>query len=104
MRKLFTIFIFLVFVLQGINAQQDAMFTKYAFNTLSYNPAYAGSKGFLSLGLLHRTQWWGVQGAPHSQNLWVHTPLKGNKVGVGFSLSNDMIGPCLLYTSDAADE
>lgn len=93
MRKLFTIFILFIFVLQGTDAQQDAMFTKYAFNTLSYNPAYAGSKGFLSMGVLHRTQWWGVQGAPHSQNLWVHTPLKGNKVGLGFSLANDMIGP-----------
>ncbi|MEL7021630.1 MAG: type IX secretion system membrane protein PorP/SprF, partial [Bacteroidota bacterium] len=43
------------------SAQQDPMFTKYMFNSLTFNPAYAGSSGFLSANLLHREQWssWG---------------------------------------------
>ncbi len=74
-------------------AQQDAMFTKYMFNSLSYNPAYAGSKDYMSLGLLHRSQWVGFEGAPNSQTFTGHTPLQNERVGVGMTLSNDAIGP-----------
>ena len=74
-------------------AQQDAMFTKYMFNSLSYNPAYAGSKDYMSLGLLHRSQWLGIDGAPNSQTFTGHTPLRNERVGVGLALSNDAIGP-----------
>lgn len=74
-------------------AQQDAMFTKYMFNSLVYNPAYAGSKEHMAIGLLHRTQWWGIQGAPTTQSLTIHTPLRQDRVGVGLSLVNDAIGP-----------
>lgn len=76
-----------------IQAQQDAMFTKYMFNSLVYNPAYAGSNDHMAIGLLHRTQWVSVPGAPSTQTLTAHTPLKGDRVGVGISLINDKIGP-----------
>ena len=73
-------------------AQQDAMFTKYMFNTLVYNPAYAGSYEYLSINALHRGQWWGIDGAPTTQSLSVHTPVS-ERVGLGLSLVNDKIGP-----------
>lgn len=73
-------------------AQQDAMFTKYMFNTLVYNPAYAGSYEHLSISALHRGQWWGIDGAPTTQSLSVHTPVS-ERVGLGLSLINDHIGP-----------
>ncbi len=38
------------------NAQQDPMFTKYMFNTLNYNPAYAGSTEYLSIVAIWREQ------------------------------------------------
>ena len=74
-------------------AQQDAMFTKYMFNSLSYNPADAGSKDFMSIGLLHRSQWLGIDGAPTTQTLTAHTPLRNERVGVGLAITNDAIGP-----------
>jgi len=74
-------------------AQQDPMFTKYMFNSLIFNPAYAGSKDYMSLGILHRSQWVGIDGAPVTQSITAHTPLKNERVGVGFSLVNDAIGP-----------
>ncbi len=100
MRKFATIFVMLLAMLQFGEAQQDAMFTKYMFNTLNYNPAYAGTRGYLSLGALHRTQWWGIEGAPHSQTLWVHSPIKGDKIGLGFGLMNDIIGPTNSITAN----
>ena len=83
-------------------AQQDAMFTKYMFNSLSYNPAYAGSKDYMSIGILHRSQWVGIDGAPTTQTATVHTPLANERVGVGFALSNDAIGPTNTVSANAS--
>jgi len=74
------------------NAQQDAMFTKYMFNTLVFNPAYAGSYDHLSVNLLYRNQWTGIEGAPETQTLTVHSPVS-DRVGLGLSMINDVIGP-----------
>ena len=93
MRKFFTVLSFLLFFGFTASAQQDAMFTKYMFNSLHYNPAYAGAKDHLAVGLLYRNQWWGIDGAPTSQTFSIHTPLKNERVGVGLSAYNDVIGP-----------
>ncbi len=93
MRKTLTIVALFVFIAFSATAQQDAMFTKYMFNSLVYNPAYAGSKDHLAVGLLHRTQWWGIDGAPNTQSFTIHTPLRSDRVGVGLSAVNDVIGP-----------
>jgi len=74
-------------------AQQSPIFTNYYFNALVFNPAYAGSNEHLALNLSHRQQWLGFDGAPVTQTLTAHTPLRNERVGVGFSLSNDKIGP-----------
>ncbi|WP_431164016.1 type IX secretion system membrane protein PorP/SprF, partial [Flagellimonas beolgyonensis] len=44
-------------------AQQDAQYTQYMYNTMTVNPAYAGSRGQLSLAALYRSQWVGLEGA-----------------------------------------
>ncbi|WP_224489151.1 PorP/SprF family type IX secretion system membrane protein [Robertkochia flava] len=75
-----------------MRAQQDAQYTQYMFNTMSVNPAYAGSRGLMSMTGLYRNQWLGLDGAPESQTLNVHTPLKRSKVGLGLSVINDKIG------------
>lgn len=72
--------------------QQDPMFTKYMFNSLYFNPAYAGSNEHLSLNLIHRQQWVGIEGAPTTQSFTLHSPLKNERVGVGMSIVNDKIG------------
>ncbi len=74
-------------------AQQDAMFTHYMFNTLSVNPAYAGSRDALTITGLHRSQWVGFDGAPTTQTITLHTPIFNKNMGVGLSVINDKIGP-----------
>jgi type IX secretion system PorP/SprF family membrane protein len=75
-------------------AQQDAQYTQYMYNTVSANPAYAGSRGGLSIMGLHRSQWVGLEGAPRTQTLTLNTPLGVNeRVGLGLSIVNDEIGP-----------
>ena len=78
---------------QLLHAQQDAQYTQYMYNTVSINPAYAGSRGHLSIAALHRSQWVGLDGAPKTQTLNLHTPLGYRGVGMGFSVVNDQIGP-----------
>jgi len=73
--------------------QQDPMYTQYMFNTLSVNPAYAGSYDALSLVGLYRTQWVGLDGAPVTQTFTVHTPVHRTRMGLGLSVVNDAIGP-----------
>jgi type IX secretion system PorP/SprF family membrane protein len=72
-------------------AQQDAQYTQYMYNTVSVNPAYAGSRGVLSITGLHRSQWVGLDGAPTTQTLNVHSPVS-RRVGLGLSIVNDEIG------------
>ncbi len=74
-------------------AQQDAQFTQYMYNTININPAYAGSRGALSIFGLHRTQWVGLDGAPVSNVLSLNTPINNTNLAVGLSFINDRIGP-----------
>ncbi|PCI35779.1 MAG: hypothetical protein COB60_01310 [Flavobacteriaceae bacterium] len=74
-------------------AQQDAQFTQYMHNTISVNPAYAGSNVGTSLFLLNRSQWIGLDGAPVTVNVSMHAPLNNSNVGLGLSIINDKIGP-----------
>lgn len=74
-------------------AQQDAQFTQYMHNTININPAYAGSRGAMSIFGLYRTQWVGLDGAPETSTLSLNTPINNSNVGLGLSLVNDKIGP-----------
>jgi type IX secretion system PorP/SprF family membrane protein len=56
------------------------------------NPAYAGSNNGLGIGILHRSQWEGLDGAPETSTLNVHSAI-GNNVGIGMSIISDQIGP-----------
>jgi type IX secretion system PorP/SprF family membrane protein len=77
------------------NAQQDAQFTQYMYNTITINPAYAGSRGVLSMFGLHRSQWVGIEGAPVTNSFSVHTPIQNSRVGIGCAFLNDRIGPSI---------
>lgn len=74
-------------------AQQDAQYTQYMYNTININPAYAGSRGVMSIFGLHRTQWVGLDGAPTTNAFSLNTPINNSNLGIGFSLVNDRIGP-----------
>ncbi len=76
-----------------MNAQQDPMFTHYMDNTLMINPAYAGSRDALTVTALQRMQWVSFKGAPVTQTVTLHAPLRDEHLGLGFSVENDKIGP-----------
>lgn len=77
----------------SIYAQQDAQFTQYMYNTININPAYAGSRESMSVFVLHRAQWVGLDGAPVTSTASINTPIEGSNIGLGLSIINDKIGP-----------
>ncbi len=110
--KMQWLFVLLLFGVANTHAQQDAQYTQYMYNTVSVNPAYAGSRGHLSIAGLYRNQWLGLDGAPETQTLNVHTPVGYRGVGLGLSIVNDKIGPTsetyfdvdFSYTIKTSDE
>lgn len=75
-----------------VNAQQDPMFSQYMFNMLSVNPAYAGSADLLSVNAIYRDQWVDFDGAPRTQTITAHSPLRKETLSVGGSIINDAHG------------
>ncbi len=92
MRKLLLLLFVFGAMWQIGQAQQDPMFTKYMFNSLAFNPGFAGSPGYMSARLIYRNQWWSLEGAPTTQSFTIHTPFK-ERVGLGLTVMNDKIGP-----------
>jgi len=92
-------FTLLLLVLLGtftVQSQQDPQYTQYMYNTQAVNPAYAGSVDALSIGLLYRTQWVGLEGAPKTATLTGHTPMGSlDNMGIGLSVVRDELGPAI---------
>ena len=91
MKKLYPVIILLLISVCA-NAQQLPQFTQYMYNTISINPAYAGNRDAISAVGLHRSQWSGLEGAPQTQTLSIHSPLRNEKIGLGLSIINDNAG------------
>jgi type IX secretion system PorP/SprF family membrane protein len=92
MRRLFFIFILSASTHSAI-AQQDALYSQYMFNKLLVNPGYAGSKEVLSIDILDRYQWVGIEGAPRTFTIAAHSSMRNRKVGLGMYAYKDQIGP-----------
>jgi len=90
-KLLFTISLAFLFVGKA-EAQQDPHYTQYMYNMNIMNPAYAGSKENLAVGLLYRMQWVDIEDAPKTGTLSIHSPV-GKNVGLGLSAITDKIGP-----------
>lgn len=75
-------------------AQQEVILTKYTYNSLFFNPAYAGSHGLgEGTALVHyRNQWLGLPGAPSTILAAAEGSLADNRVGVGLGLARESIG------------
>jgi type IX secretion system PorP/SprF family membrane protein len=86
------LFMVLLCSLKLASAQQGPLLSHYMFNGLLLNPAYAGSKEYVSSTLLYRKQWAGIEGAPITNSGSVHGLLKKKKLGLGAIFQQDKIG------------
>jgi len=92
MKKIYLTALVLFSMIMDLQAQQDPHYTQYMYNMNVINPAYAGSKENLSIGMLYRKQWVEIEDAPTTATLSGHAPV-GKNVGLGLSVISDKIGP-----------
>lgn len=93
MRTKLVAFVLFIIGLESMYSQQDSQYTQYMYNTVNINPAYAGSRGVMSIFGLYRNQWVGLDGAPVTSTASLNTPIGNSNVGLGLSFINDRIGP-----------
>jgi len=96
------IFVIALVGLDAVYAQQDSQHTQYMYNTITINPAYAGTRGSLSIMGLYRNQWVGLKGAPETINFSLNTPIGERGIGLGLGFVSDKVGPSSesLITAD----
>ena len=93
MKKIILVLTIILLSITGQSyGQQDPQYTHYMYTHSVINPAYAGSRETLSIGILGRTQWVGLNGAPKTLTFNAHAPLNKN-LGIGLSAIADEIGP-----------
>ena len=91
----------ILFLINSIYAQQEAQYSQYMYNTISINPAYAGTRDVFSIMALHRSQWIGFEGAPTTSTFSINTPIPNTNLGIGVSAISDRIGPTEQNTFSA---
>jgi type IX secretion system PorP/SprF family membrane protein len=85
-------FLFFILLSSSLVAQQDPMYSMYMFNPVSINPAYSGSTEQMQIVGVFRKQWLSIPGSPQTSTLTFHSPLKNEKMGLGFSFIDDRLG------------
>jgi type IX secretion system PorP/SprF family membrane protein len=84
--------ILFVFCVNALCAQQLAQYSLWLLNPYSYNPAFAGLEPSLVANGTYRQQWVDLEGAPVTQQINAHLPIRFLSSGVGLRLENDAIG------------
>ncbi len=77
---------------QSSFAQEDPTNHQYLFNLLNINPAYAGSKGVLTINTGFRRQWMGIPGAPQTAIFSVDAPINEHHLGLGLQAYTNSLG------------
>jgi type IX secretion system PorP/SprF family membrane protein len=85
--------LFLVMFLVSLKsyAQQVPHYTQYLYNMQIINPAFVGYRAELSMSVLARQQWVGVEGAPTTRTFSLNGRTRRG-LGIGTTIVNDKIG------------
>ncbi len=73
-------------------SQKAPLQSQYFFNSVALNPAFTGNEQAFSIVGSYRAQWVGFSGAPQTEFLTAHAPLKDLKSAFGIQLYGDQIG------------
>jgi type IX secretion system PorP/SprF family membrane protein len=93
MKRILHTAIILLFMAQGLLAQQLPHFSQYQFNNFMFNPAVAGVKDYYQVTSNHRFQWIGITDPPRTNILSINGPHRKLPMGFGGMLYNDVTGP-----------
>ena len=91
--KFYTVSCLLVFITSNIYGQQIFEVNPFLQPDYLINPAAAGSNEILSVGIIQRKMWKGIDGGPETTVLFADNYYSKFKTGVGVTLYNDITGP-----------
>lgn len=83
--------IYLVLLCTTAFSQQDPLYNLYYYNQVMINPAYAGLYKDVTLNLISRKQWIGIEGSPLT-NFFSVTSSIGPRFGFGAMVVDDRLG------------
>lgn len=92
MKKIIGSIVYILFYSLFVSGQYTPLLSQYHFNGLTINPAFAGSYDVLSVSISDRNQWVGFNGAPVTQTIAAHMPLKNENIALGLLMYRDVIG------------
>ncbi len=92
MKQRYTVFLFFALWANFMQAQQLAQYSLWLLNPYGYNPAFAGLEPSLVANGTYRQQWVDLDGAPVTQQINAHLPIKFLSSGAGLRMENDAIG------------
>ncbi|MEM1337617.1 MAG: type IX secretion system membrane protein PorP/SprF [Bacteroidota bacterium] len=96
------IFVFALIASWKSHAQKEPQYTQYMYNIGSFNPGYVGSVEFMELAALYRAQWIDIPGAPRTLRFGTNVPFENEKMGMGFNVISDALGPATQTFIDVA--
>lgn len=85
-------YLFLLLVMNYANGQ-TVLFNQYFNNNYLINPAISGIEKYADIQLGTRQQWTGVDGAPKTTYISIHSPLNRSQMSSGFSKVPDYEKP-----------
>ncbi|MGO4911548.1 PorP/SprF family type IX secretion system membrane protein [Leeuwenhoekiella sp. W20_SRS_FM14] len=85
-------FLILVLCCSSLYAQQEINYSQYMYNTMTINPAYAGSSDNFNIIANYKAQFTGINGAPETVSLGLESPVTYN-LGLGLNITRDALGP-----------
>jgi len=93
LKRILYIFFVLFFYLNDSSAQMYPWFTQYRSNLYMYNPGFCGTRRIADARMFYRNQWVGFEGAPVTYAASLHFRYWKGKLGTGFYIFQDNIGP-----------
>jgi type IX secretion system PorP/SprF family membrane protein len=63
------------------------------YNIGSFNPGYVGTTAGMEIIGSYRAQWISLPGAPRTIRLGTNVPFSNEKMGIGFNIVSDQLGP-----------
>lgn len=85
-----------------MSAQKEPQYTQYMYNIGSFNPGYVGTTETPEIMALYRAQWLSIPGAPRTIRLGANIPFSNEKMGLGFNVISDQLGPSTQTYIDLA--
>lgn len=82
--KLLGCVLLLLTSLTTLKAQQLPQYTQFAISPYLFNPALAGTEGFVHIQSAFRSQWRGFEGAPKTGFLALHAPVNNKMIGKNY--------------------